>query len=100
MKEPAIHRAVAKLPNGSGIAVRQNALRPKLSCNRLQPSRDLIERLVPRDPLKRLSFTALLKRAFRNALAAPHRIEQPIGRVDAIEILRDFAAQKATCHRV
>ena len=47
VKEPAIHRSVAKLSNGACIAIGQNALRPVLLADPLQTRRDLIKRLIP-----------------------------------------------------
>ena len=52
VEEPPVHRPVSQLPNRPGIAVRQHALRPKLRRDLLQPRRNLIQRLVPGDPLE------------------------------------------------
>lgn len=54
-----------------------------------------VEGFVPRDSLKGLMLTALRKLGLGDSGAAAHRVEQTVGRVDAVKVLRDLAAKKA-----
>ena len=56
----------------------------------LQPGRDLVERLVPGDALE-FAFSLLAD--------APQRVEQAIGGVGALEVVRDLGAQRAVGER-
>ncbi len=83
MEEPPIHRPIPQLPDRPGIAVRQHALRPKLSHNLFELCSDLIQRLVPGDPLKRLSLSSLRQRSLWHPGPSPHRIQQSVRRIHA-----------------
>jgi len=100
MKKTAVHRGVAQLADGSGVAVGQDALGAMLVGDLLEPRSDLVQRLVPGDAFEGLGLAALWQRSFWNACLAAHGIEQAIGRVDAVEILRHLAAEKAARDRV
>src|SRR4029077_18842081 len=80
VEEAPVHRAVLDHAHGACIAARQDALRI-LRREALKTGRDLVERLVPGDSLE-FSFSLL-------ADATP-RVEQAIGRVRALEVVRDF----------
>src|SRR5215469_2331921 len=58
IEEAAIHGTVPELADRASVAVRENALRPKLGGDLLQPSRNLVERLVPGDALEELGLAA------------------------------------------
>ena len=100
MKEPAVHRPISQLADRPGVAVRQHALRSKLRRNLLQLRRNLVERLVPRDSLKRLGLMPLRQRPLRHACPPSHRIQQPIRRIHPVQILRHLSAQKSPRHRM
>ena len=96
MEEAPIHRAVAQLPDGTRVAVRQHTLRTPLGGDGPQPRGDLGQSFVPRNALEGGELLPAPERPLGHAGAAPHGIEQAVGRVDMIEVARYLAAQKAT----
>src|SRR5581483_249552 len=91
MEKPPVHPGIIEDPHRAGITIRKDRLAAELYRRLLKPCRDRIERLIPRDPLKP-SFTL-----FAHTLLW---IEHPVGRIFALQILRDLAAQKSSRHRM
>ena len=89
MKEAPIHRCAVQHRDVAAIGVRQHGFRPKLAADLLQPRYNFVESLVPCDALKR----AVAVRSLRGN--PPHGIENAVGRVHAVKILGNFAAQKS-----
>ena len=100
VKKTPVHRPITKLADGAGIAVRQDRLGPKLVGDRLQLTSNLVERFFPGDALKRGSLGTLREGSFSHSGATAHGIQQPIRRVDAVQVLRHLAAQETACHRM
>ena len=89
VEEPAVHRAVLHHAHRAGVARGQDGL-GILGRGRLQLRRDLIERLVPGDALE-LALALL---------ADPlHRVLQAIGRIGALEVVRNLGADRALGER-
>ena len=89
VEEAPVHRAVLQHAHGAGVAARQDGLRI-LGGGRLQARRDLVERLVPADAAEpAFAFLA-------NSLL---RIQEPVGRIGALEVVRDLGAQRALGER-
>jgi len=99
VKEAAIHGSVAEQTDRAGVGIRQDGLRPILLANEPQPFRYEVEGLVPADALEDVSLAAVWHSPFRRPLSAAHGVEQPRGRIDAIQILGDLAAEKAAGDR-
>src|SRR5262249_47675136 len=87
MEEAPVETGTLELSHRAGVAVRKNGLRPIVGVGNLpEPPRDYGHGIVPRDSLEAaLAFCA----------GALHRIFQPVGMIDAIEIARYLLAQKA-----
>lgn len=100
MKEPAVHRPESKHPDGACVAVWQDGLRPIVLADLLEPGCYGTQRFVPGDPLKGFIFLTALQRTLGNAGFSAKRIEDALRRVDAVEILRDFAAKKSLRDRL
>ena len=100
VEEAAVHGAVAEHAHGAGIGVRQDGFGAVLLCDGGEPLCDGVERLVPGDALKAFGLATTRQRAFRDARSAAHGVKQAIGRIDAIEILGDFAAEKSAGDRM
>ena len=86
VEEAAIHGAVAEHADGAGVGVGQDGFGAVLFGDRGETLGDGVEGFVPGDALEALGFASGGQRALGDAGAAAHGIEQPIGRVDAIEI--------------
>ena len=63
-----------------------------------QPFRDYVQGLVPADAFEGVSLAAVGCSPFGRSSSAAHRVEQPRGRIDTIQILGDLAAEKAAGH--
>ena len=104
MEEAAVHRPKTELPDRPRVRIRQDALRAELFCDQLQLLGNDAQRLIPRDALERVRLAALhaavTRRPLRRAGLAAHGIEQAVRRVDALQILRDLAAEKSTRDRM
>src|SRR3954468_17566306 len=89
MEEAPVHRAVLDHAHGAGVAARQDGLWV-LRRQALQAGGDLVERLIPAD-------------AFEFSLALlpdpAHRVEQAIGRVSSLEVMRHLGAKRAVGER-
>ena len=94
VEEAAIHGAVAELADGAGIGVGQDRFRSVLAGDCGQARGDGIESFVPGDALEGFCFAAVRQHGFGHAGAAAHGIEKAVGRVDAVEIFGDFAAEE------
>src|SRR5581483_6439057 len=100
MEKPPIHRSVAEHCCRTGVRIRQNRLGSKLGNYLAEPSGNLAIGFIPRDSLEDLRHILWV------AYAAPfwrnpaHGIEHAIGRIDTIQILRNFRTQKSTRDRV
>src|SRR5436305_11006926 len=111
MKETTVHRAEAQLAERSAVRIRKDRFAAELCRNPLQPRRDLVECLVPRNALEsvwwhRLCGSDIPVRASveRQLLPnrtikplgphPPHRVQHSIRRIYPIQILRHFGAQK------
>ncbi len=95
MEEAAVHGAVAENADGAGVGVGQDGFGAMLVGDDGEPIGDCIQRLIPGDALEALGLAPGRQRALGDAGAAAHGIEQPIGRVDAIEIASDLAAEES-----
>src|SRR3974377_504558 len=89
MKKAHIHGAAVEHTEVAAIGIRQHRFWPKLGADLFQPGGDFVECLVPRDaPEGGLAARAL----GRNP---PHGMENAIGRIHTVKILRDFSAEKS-----
>ena len=85
MEEAAVHAGAVEQAHGAGVAVGQNRLGAVLLRDGGQAARDGVERFIPGDAREA---------AFAFGAGALLRIEQAVGRIFALQILRDFAAQE------
>ena len=72
--------------HGAGIVMRPHRLRAEIALGRVEPCRDLVERLVPGNPRE-------LARALRPDAAM--RIDQPVRMMDAFGVAADLGADHA-----
>ncbi len=100
VKEAAIHGAVAEHADGSGVTVREDRFGAVPVADLVKPRSDRIERFVPARALECFVLAPALQRALCRSGFAAQRVENAVRRVDAIEILRHLAAQKAPRHRL
>ena len=100
MKEAAIHGAIAEHTHGPRVGIGQDGLRTVLLGDQPQPFRDQVQCLVPADAFEGISLAAGGHSPFGCSGSAAHGVEQPRGRIDAIQILGDLAAEKAAGHRM
>src|SRR5262249_36260332 len=94
MKESPVHGSTAKGRQRTAIGVRQNGLRPKFASDALKTISNLRKCLVPRDALKIAGI--LVARTLR--CNTTHRVENPIRRIYAVDVLRHLRAQKSARH--
>ena len=88
VKEPPVKAARLELPHRPVIAVRKDRLRPRVrSRQRREPRRDLVERLVPSDPLEA---------ALALGPDSSQGVQQPIRAVDPVQIPGHFLAEEPT----
>src|SRR4051812_23726772 len=83
-EEPRIRRAELDHAEGAAVGVGQNRRPAIFGEDRCPAARNLVERLLPTDPLE-------LPGALRSR--SPHRIKHPVVGVDAIEIGTYLGAQ-------
>src|SRR5271165_4488256 len=100
MEEAPVYGTVAESADGAGVGIRQDGLRSVLIADFPEAHGDGVQRLIPSDALEGFQFAALYERAFGYACAPAHGIEQTIGRIDPIKILRHLAAEESARHRV
>src|SRR5262245_35523795 len=86
MEEPAIHARAVQISHGAGVAVGQNRFGTESSGDGGEAFGDGVEGLLP---------TASLEAPFTLCPPPAHGIEQPLRRVDPLEITRHFATKKA-----
>ena len=95
MKEAAVHGAVAELADGSGVAIGKDTFGAEVGGDAAELRSDFVEGMVPGDALEGLGFAALSELPLGYAGPAAHRVKEAVGRVDAVEILGDLAAEEA-----
>src|SRR5512141_1077347 len=86
MEEAAVHAGAVEQSHGAGVAVGENRLGSVLPRDGGEALGDSVERFVPGDACET---------AFAFGADALLRIEQALGRVFALQILRDFTAQES-----
>ena len=86
VKETAIHAGVVEQPHGPGVAIGQDGFGAELGGDGLEARGDGVQRIIPGDALEA---------AFAFGADAALRIEQALGVILALQILRHFAAEKA-----
>ena len=91
MEEAAIHAGPIQETHIAAIAIRQDALGAMLLSGRFQPRGDRVERRVPAD---------FFKAAFALGANPPHRMQQTLRVILALQILGHLAAQEAPRHRM
>jgi antitoxin (DNA-binding transcriptional repressor) of toxin-antitoxin stability system len=96
VEEAAIHGAVVEDADGAGVGVGQDGFGAVVAGDGRKAGGDGVEGFIPGDALEGFGFAAVGQRGLGNTGAAAHRIEEPVGRVDAVEVLRYFAAEKAS----
>ena len=79
---------------------RENRLGAVPIADLAEPRGDCVERFVPAHALKGFVLAPALEWRLRHPGFAPHRVQDAVRRVDAVEILCDFAAQKAPRDRL
>ena len=89
MEEAAVHRSAVQHGDVAAIGIRQNRFRTELRAGLLQPPDHLVVGVVPRDALEDACAVDSLRRE------AAHGIKHAIGRVNTIQIFRNFAAEKS-----
>ncbi len=100
MEEAAVHRSEAEHADSAGVAVGQNRFGTVLIADLCEPRGNGIECFVPGDALKGFLLLPSRQRTFGNAGLALERINEALGRVDPVEILGNFAAEKALGNRM
>src|SRR5215471_11423895 len=100
MEEATVHRPITKYADGSRVRIRQDRFRAMLVADFLQSRGDDVESLVPADAFKGFRFFALRQPTLLNSSAAAHGVQEPVGRVNAIKVLRYFAAKKSLSDRM
>src|SRR4051795_6004607 len=117
MKETTVHGAEAQLAERSAVRIGKDRFTAELCRNPLQPRRDLVECLVPRDALESVWWQRLcgsdipVRASVERQLLPnrtikslrpppPHRVKHSIRRIDPIQILRHFGAQKSPRNRM
>ncbi len=73
-------------PHGAGVVIRPDRLGAEFALGRIEPRGDLVQRLVPRNPRE-------LAGALRPGPA--HRMQQPVGMMNALGVARDLGADDA-----
>ena len=89
VEEAPIHARGLHQPHRAGVAVREDGARI-IGGDGTESVGDRIERLVPADTLET---------TFALAADALHRVEQPLLRINPLEIVRDLGAQRAVGER-
>ena len=111
VEKSAIHGSAVQCSKRSTVGVRKNGLAAEFRSDLAKSGRDFVERLIPGDALPGFRHVRLCgdsrPRLSMRSEASPslrrdpsHRIEHAIRRVDPIEILRHFRAQKSPRHRM
>ena len=101
MEEAAVHGAVAEHADGAGVAVGQDGFGAVLLGDGREPMRRSASSASSQEMRSKLSASLPGGQwTLGDAGAAAHGIEQPIGRVDAIEIAGDLAAEETAGDRV
>ena len=95
VEEAAIHGAVAEDPDGACIGIGQDGFGSVVAGDGGQAGGHGVEGFVPGDALEGFGFVPVGERSFGDAGAAAHGVEEAVGRVDAVEVLRYLAAEEA-----
>jgi hypothetical protein len=99
VKETAIHGGTVESAERASVRVRENGFEAELVDDPAEIARDFVERFVPGNALESLhggGFRPI--GTLGDAFFPPHRIEDAVWRVDAIQVLRDLGAEKSTSH--
>src|SRR5438552_10215916 len=96
MKEAMVHGGVVQLAKRAAVRIGKNGFRAELFGYGRQFIRDEFDGFVPGDAFERRRSAS--SRTFGNIRATLHRIKQSIGRIDAVQILRDLGAEEAARH--
>ncbi len=92
VEEAAVHRAVLQQPHRSRVGIGDDGLRTVArGGDRREFRGDRVERLVPADSLEA---------AFTLAADALHRMQHALGRIGALEVMRDLRAKHAGGRRM
>ena len=94
MKEAPVHSVAVDLAQRAAIGKWKDGFGTELRRRSLQFGGNLVQRLVPGDPLEGPRTGAALGRN------PSHGIQQAIGRVHAIQVLGYLAAEKSTSDRM
>ena|SRR5438105_12564209 len=106
MEETAVHRSAIESAERTSVRIRQDGFGAIFGSDAAQAMRNFVERLVPRDAFKsRLirwgdGMAGRPRPAFPQGsrslrLYASHRIQDPIRRVHAVQILGDFGTKES-----
>ena len=93
VKETAVHGAEAEHADGAGVG--QDGLGAVQIADLLEARGNGVEGFIPGDALEGLVLAAAFECTLGHALFSAQRVEDAVGRVDAVEVLGDFSAQKA-----
>src|ERR1035438_7933465 len=99
VKESAVHRSAVERAERASVGVGEDGFGAVLGDDLAEAGGDFVEGFIPTDALERHAGEgARATRTFWRY--AFHRIEHTIGRVDAVQILGDFSAEKSARDRM
>src|ERR1700748_255618 len=98
MEEAAVHRSVTERADGAGVAVGKDGFGTVAIADLAQARGDGVESFVPAYALEGVLLLSSRQRSLGNAGLALERVQDAFGRVDAVEVLGNFAAEKALGH--
>src|SRR5579863_6440031 len=101
MKKSPVHRSTVQSPERASERVRQDSFASEFSGDLFEASSDFSKRLVPANALPRLCAAAALARGLRPFRSqSPHGIQNPVRRINAVQVLGHFGTEESTCNRM
>lgn len=95
MEKAAVHGAVSQDTNCPGIGIGEDRFGSVLVADFPKARSDGVEGFVPGNALERFVLPTLRERGLGDLGATAHGVEQAIGRINAVKIFGDFAAEKS-----